>query len=269
LAGRLAFHELDGFDLGECGAREWSRRWVRGGFPRSFLASSDATSMRWRRDFVRTFLERDLPRFGIRLGEPTMRRFWTMICHWHGQTWNGSAFARNFGVSDKTVRNYLDVLESTFVVRQLQPWHENLGKRQVKSPKVYVCDSGLLHALLGLTTEHDLLAHPKLGASWEGFALGQVIHRLGADARDCYFWATHGGAELDLLVVRGNTRLGFEFKRTSAPRRTRSMTIAMRDLRLDSLDLVHAGDKSFPLGDGMRAVSVHDLWEEIAPAWGS
>ncbi len=265
LAGRLAFHELDGFDLEECGPEHWSSRWVRGGFPRSYLASTDARSLRWRRDFVRTFLERDLPRFGIGLGEPTMRRFWTMICHWHGQTWNGSELARNFGVSDKTVRSYLDVLESTFVVRQLQPWHENLSKRQVKAPKVYVRDSGLLHALLGLGTEHDLLAHPKLGASWEGFTMGQVIRRLGAEPRECFFWATHGGAELDLLVVRGNVRRGFEFKRTSAPRRTRSMTIAMRDLKLDHLDVVHAGDAAFPVGDRMRAVPIEALQSELEP----
>lgn len=263
LAGRVAFHELDGFDLEECGAGSWVPRWVRGGFPRSFLARTDAASMRWRHDFVRTYLERDLPRLGIGLGEPTLRRFWTMLCHWHGQTWNGSAFARNFGVSDKTVRGYLDVLESTFVVRQLQPWHENLSKRQVKAPKVYVRDSGLLHVLLGLGSEHDLLAHPKLGASWEGFAMGQVVRRLGAEPRECFFWGTHGGAELDLLVVRGNLRRGFEFKRTSAPRRTRSMTIAMRDLKLDRLDVVHAGDGTFPIGERMWAVPIGAILADL------
>ena len=265
LAGRIAFHHLEGFDLDEVGSDEVEHRWVRGGFPRSFLARDDAESLRWRNDFIATFLERDLPRLGITIGAPTMRRFWTMLAHWHGQTWNGAALARNFGVSDKTVRAYLDILESTFVARQLQPWHENLGKRQVKSPKIYLRDSGLLHALLGIPTEADLQAHPKVGASWEGFALGQVVRRLGARPEECFFWATHGGSELDLLVVRGSTRRGFEFKRTTAPRRTRSMTTALADLKLDSLDALHAGEHTFPIGERMRAVAVRDLLEQIDP----
>jgi predicted AAA+ superfamily ATPase len=263
LAGRIAFHHIEGFDLDEVGAARLDLRWVRGGFPRSFLAPDDAESLRWRNDFISTFLERDLPRLGITIGAPTLRRFWTMLAHWHGQTWNGAALARNFGVSDKTVRGYLDILESTFVARQLQPWHENFGKRQVRSPKVYLRDSGLLHALLGISSERDLQAHPKVGASWEGFALGQVIRRLGARPEECFFWATHGGAELDLLLVRGSERRGFEFKRTSAPRRTRSMTTAMTDLRLDTLDVLHAGDKTFPIGERMRAIAARDLLDQI------
>ena len=265
LAGRIAFHQLGGFGLDEVGNQEVDRRWVRGGFPRSFLARDDAESLRWRNDFIATFLERDLPRLGITIGAPTMRRFWTMLAHWHGQTWNGAALARNFGVSDKTVRAYLDILESTFVARQLQPWHENLGKRQVKSPKIYLRDSGLLHALLGIPTEADLQAHPKVGSSWEGFALGQVIRRLDARPEECFFWGTHGGAELDLLVVRGSVRRGFEFKRTSAPKRTRSMTTASSDLGLDSLDVLHAGEHTFPIGDRMRAVAVSELLDRIEP----
>lgn len=263
LAGRIAFHHLEGFNLDEVGAPQLDLRWVRGGFPRSLLAPDEAESLRWRNDFISTFLERDLPRLGITIGAPTLRRFWTMLAHWHGQTWNGAALARNFGVSDKTVRNYLDILESTFVARQLQPWHENLGKRQVKSPKVYLRDSGLLHALLGIPSEPDLQAHPKVGASWEGFVLGQVIQHLGARPEECFFWATHGGAELDLLVVRGSARRGFEIKRTSAPRRTRSMTTAQTDLRLDTLDVVHAGEKTFPIGERMRAVAARDLLDQI------
>jgi predicted AAA+ superfamily ATPase len=265
LAGRIAFHHLEGFDLDEVGGEEVENRWVRGGFPRSFLARDDTESLRWRNDFIATFLERDLPRLGITIGAPTMRRFWTMLAHWHGQTWNGAALARNFGVSDKTVRGYLDILESTFVARQLQPWHENLGKRQVKSPKIYLRDSGLLHALLGIPSETGLQAHPKVGASWEGFVLGQVVRRLGARPEECFFWATHGGSELDLLVVRGSTRRGFEFKRTTAPRRTRSMTTALADLKLDSLDALHAGEHTFPIGERMRAVAVGDLLEQIDP----
>jgi predicted AAA+ superfamily ATPase len=265
LAGRIAFHHLEGFDLDEVGGEEVENRWVRGGFPRSFLARDDTESLRWRNDFIATFLERDLPRLGITIGAPTMRRFWTMLAHWHGQTWNGAALARNFGVSDKTVRGYLDILESTFVARQLQPWHEHLGKRQVKSPKIYLRDSGLLHALLGIPSETGLQAHPKVGASWEGFVLGQVVRRLGARPEECFFWATHGGSELDLLVVRGSTRRGFEFKRTTAPRRTRSMTTALADLKLDSLDALHAGEHTFPIGERMRAVAVGDLLEQIDP----
>ncbi len=265
LAGRVAFHWMEGFGLDEVGAGEVQRRWLRGGLPRSFLARDDSESLRWRRDFIATFLERDLPRLGITIGAPTLRRFWTMLAHWHGQTWNGAALARNFGVSDKTVRGYLDLLEATFVARQLQPWHESLGKRQVKSPKVYLRDSGLLHALLGIPSEPDLQGHPTVGASWEGFLLGQVIRRLGARPEECFFWATHGGAELDLLVVQGSRRLGFEFKRTTAPKRTRSMTTAMADLKLDSLDLLHAGDHTFPVGERMRAVAVADLLTEIDP----
>ncbi|RLB56210.1 MAG: hypothetical protein DRJ42_03985 [Deltaproteobacteria bacterium] len=265
LAGRIAFHHLSGFGLDEVGIESLERRWVRGGFPRSYLAPDDAESSRWRNDFIATFLERDLPRLGITIGAPTLRRFWTMLAHWHGQTWNGSALARNFGVSDKTVRGYLDILESTYVARQLQPWHENLAKRQVKSPKVYLHDSGLLHALLGIGSEADLLAHPKVGASWEGFILGQTIRRLGARPEECFFWATHGGAELDLLVVRGETRRGFEFKRTSSPRRTRSTTAAMNALHLTTLDVVHAGEHTFPIGDRMRALAVSDLLVELDP----
>lgn len=265
LAGRIAYHELDGFSLDETGGREWRRLWRRGGFPRSFLARSDAVSVRWRRELVRTYLERDLPSLGVRLPAPTLRRFWMMLAHYHAQIWNSSELARSFGVAHTTVQRYLDVLSETFMVRQLQSWHENLGKRQVKAPKIYVRDSGLLHVLLGLGTERDLESHPKVGASWEGFALHTVILRLNARPEECFFWATHTGAELDLLIVRGRRRLGFEFKRTTAPTITKSMRIAMTDLKLSELLVVHAGSRSYRMDRRIRAISFERVLEEVNP----
>ena len=264
LAGRIAFHELGGLTLDEVGPSRLNDLWVRGGFPRSLLAEDDAAAADWRRDFVRTFLERDIPQLGVGIPAETLRRFWTMLAHWHGQLWNGAELGRAFGVAHTTVRRYLDLLTSVFVVRQLPPWHANVRKRQVKSPKVYLADPGLLHTLLGLETLDDLEGHPKVGASWEGFALAEVVRRLGARRQECFFWATHGGAKLDLLVVRGRRRLGFEFKRTSAPRRTKSMAIARADLELESLTVVHPGDERFPIGDGVEAMGLGCL-EELEP----
>jgi hypothetical protein len=214
---------------------------------------------------VRTFLERDLPQLGVQIPAPTLERFWAMLAHYHGQVWNSSEFARSFGVSDVTVRRYLDVLTGTFVVRQLRPWSENLAKRQVKSPKVYLTDSGLLHALLDVRSMADLERHPKIGASWEGFAIGTVVDRLRAGWDECYFWATHAGAEIDLLVVRGRSRLGFEITRTSAPAVTRSMRTALDDLSLTRLDVVHAGAHTFPLAPRIRAVALARLLEDLRP----
>jgi predicted AAA+ superfamily ATPase len=265
LAGRIFYHELGGFSLDEVGAGNTMQLWVRGGFPRSFLARSHAESDEWRRGFIRTFLERDLPQLGINIRSTTIRRFWTMLSHYHGQTWNASEFARSFGVADTTVRNYLDVLTSALVIRQLQPWYENISKRQVKAPKIYLADSGLLHTLLNLRTLADLEGHPKVGASWEGFAMGQVIRQLEARGDECYFWATHGGAELDLLVVRGRKRLGFEFKRTSSPAITPSMRSALADLKLQSLCLIHAGERTFQLGKKIQAISLSRLLEDLHP----
>ncbi|MDP2957816.1 MAG: ATP-binding protein [Longimicrobiales bacterium] len=265
LAGRIAYHQLDGFRLDEVGVARRSRLWLRGGFPKSFLARSDADSHRWREEFIRTFLERDIPQFGLRIPEPALRRFWTMIAHYHAQTWNGSELARAFGVAQTSVRRYLDVLTETFMVRQLAPWHANLSKRQVRSPKVYLCDTGLLHSLLGVNTARDLEGHPKVGASWEGFALGVVLDHLGARPGEAYFWATHAGAELDLLVVRGRTRLGFEFKRTTAPTVTPSMRAALADLELQRLDVVHGGTATFPLGDRIRAVPLDRVLSDVRP----
>lgn len=265
LAGRIAYYELPGFSVGEVGAGRLERLWLRGGFPLAFLARSDADSMAWRQAFVRTFVERDLPSLGVNVAAETMRRFWSMLAHRHAQLWNASEIGRSFGVADTTVRGYLDALTDVLVVRQLRPWFENLGKRQVKAPKVYIRDAGLLHALLNLPTPRDLERHPSLGASWEGFHIEQIIQHLGARSDETHFWRTHTGAELDLLVVRGDRRLGFEVKRTTAPAVTPSMRSALKDLRLTSLTVIHAGDDSFPLGPKVRAVSASSLIDEIRP----
>ena len=265
LAGRLALHVLNGLALDEVGVEARDRLWVRGGYPRSFLASSDAASQRWRTPFLTTYLERDLPQLGIRIPADTLRRFWTMLAHYHGQTWNGSELGRAFGVSDKTVRGYLDLLVGTYLVHTLAPWHENVGKREVKAPKVYLSDTGLLHALLGITTLDDLRGHPKLGASFEGFAIREVTRRLGARSNERYFWAVHAGAELDLLVVRGRERRGFEVKHTDSPGVTASMRAAKEALKLDSVDVIYNGRETFPLAPGFRAVGIDRVIADVAP----
>jgi len=265
LAGRIHYHTLPGLDLDEVGVKQLERLWLRGGFPRSFTAKTHKESEEWRRNFITTFLERDLPQLGISIRSGTLRRFWTMLAHYHGNVWNASEFGRAFGVSDTTVRDYVDLLTYALVVRQLNPWYENISKRQVKSPKVYLADSGLMHTLLGLRTKADLEGHPKVGASWEGFMLEQVIRHLRAQPDECFFWAAHTGAEIDLLVVRGKRRWGFEFKRTSSPKTTKSMHSAVEDLKLDSLDVVHAGEATFPMTQTIRAVSASDLLAAIKP----
>jgi len=240
LAGRVEYVDMHGFDITETGVEFERRLWIRGGFPRSYLGKRESDSVAWREGFVRTFLERDLPQFGIRIGSAVMRRFWTMLAHSHGQLWNASELGRAMGLTDKTVRNYLDDLSETYMVRQLQPWFENLKKRQVKSPKVYLRDSGLLHHLLGLGTFDELSGHPKVGASWEGFAIEQVLRIT--QARQAYFWATQSGAELDLLILHGGRKLGFEFKYSEHPKVTRSMRTALEDLKLDRLCIICPGD---------------------------
>lgn len=265
LAGRIIYHELKGLALDEVGVMNHQRLWLRGGFPKSYLASTTAASYEWRSSFIRTFLERDLPQLGINIRSTTLRRFWAMLAHYHGQIWNSSEFARSFGVADTTVRNYLDVLASALVITELQPWHENIGKRQIKSPKVYLADTGILHALLNITQLRDLERHPKLGASWEGLVINQVIRQLGAKPDECYFWGTHAGGELDLLIISGRLRLGFEVKRTSSPRITPSMRNALHDLKLKSLDLIHAGEQTFLLAEGVRAVAFSRLLEDLKP----
>jgi predicted AAA+ superfamily ATPase len=263
LAGRIFYLEPSGFSIEEVGSDNHSSLWLRGGFPRAYLARTPRASMEWRMGFVRTFLERDLPVLGITIRSTMLRRFWTMLAHYHGQIWNSSEFARSFGVADTTVRHYLDLLTSAMVIRQMLPWHENISKRQVKAPKVYLADSGILHALLGLRTLADLEGHPKVGASWESFVLEQVIRRLGVGREECYFWATHGGAELDLLVVRGRLRMGVEVKRTSSPRLSPSMRAAVSDLKLKRLLVIHAGETTFDLDKQVRAVAFQDLLKEI------
>lgn len=264
LAGRIAYHELGGLSLAEIGAANEAALWLRGGFPLSYLAVSDAASGRWRRQFIRTYLERDLSELGLRLPSTTMRRFWTMLAHYHGEIWNASELARAFGVTHKTVAAYLDTLCATFMASRLEPWHENLSKRQVKAPKIYLTDSGILHTLLGLGSREDLLGHPKVGASWEGFALAEVVAHLGARPEECFFWKLHSGAELDLLIRRGNLRRGFELKLTSSPRATRSMHAALEALRLDELIVIHAGSESYPLAQRIRAVPLARLRQDVA-----
>jgi predicted AAA+ superfamily ATPase len=265
LAGRIAFHELPGLSLDEVGVPARGRLWLRGGFPRAFTARTAAESAAWRRSFVRTFLERDVPQLGIAVPATTLERFWSMLAHYHGQIWNASEFGRSFGVSHHAVGRYLDALDATFMVRVLRPWAENLGKRQVKSPKIYMRDSGLLHTLLDIVDVAHLERHPKVGASWEGFVVEALIQRLGARSDQCYFWATHTGAELDLLVVDGQRRYGFEIKRTVAPTLTPSMRHALADLRLARLDVVHAGAETFPLAGSVRAIAASRLLDDVEP----
>lgn len=264
LLGRVETVEVAGFDLREVcgGARRWrdavqTRLWLRGGFPRSYLAASDKDSFAWRMQAISSHVEVDLPQFGVNVAAPAMLRFWRMVAHVHGQVWSAADPARSLGVSEPTVRRYLDTLTQTLMVRQLQPWHENLGKRQVKAPKVYFRDSGLLHALMDTGTLPALLAHPRCGASWEGFALEQVLRLARPD--EAYFWATHQGAELDLLMLKGRRRVGVEFKRADAPQVTRSMRIAISDLRLDALYVVYPGDRRFSLPGGIEAVPLRSL----------
>lgn len=259
LAGRICYYELRGLGLNEIGKNNIDRRWLRGGFPDAYLARSNSDSFLWLENFTRSFLERDLAQLGFRTASTTLRRFLTMLAHWQGQIWNSSEFARSFGVADTTIRRYLDILTDALVVRQLQPWHANLSKRQVKAPKIYIRDSGLLHSLLKIGDSRALNSHPKLGASWEGFIIELIMDQLDKDSSEFYFWATHTGAELDLYTTGGGKRLGIEVKRTATPKLTPSMKIAMQDLNLNELIVVHAGKESYPLAKSVRAVSVTEL----------
>ena len=265
LAGRIFYCRVDGLSLSEVTPSKSEVLWLRGGFPRSFTARSGRVSFDWREAFIRTFLERDLQQLGLSLPAPTLSRFWSMLAHWHGQTWNASELGRAFGLADHTVRRWLDVLAATFMVRVLPPFFENIGKRQVKAPKVYVADTGLLHALLGIRTRDDLVRHPKVGASWESFCLNAVLEHLGASEREAFFWRTQVGAELDLLVVRGTHRRGFEFKYSDAPSLTPSMRSALEDLKLDSLEVIYPGKKCYALGKRVRVVPLARMLEEVRP----
>ena len=257
LLGRVEVIEVGGFDIEEVSPARQTALWLRGGYPRSFLAANDADSTVWRTQAMQRHVESDLPQFGVNVAAPAMLRFWRMLAHFHGQVWNAADPARSLAVSEPTVRRYLDVLTQTFMVRQLQPWHQNLGKRQVKAPKIYFRDTGLLHTLMGVPTLDALLAHPRSGASWEGFALEQVLRVAQPD--EAFFWATHNGAELDLLLFKDGQRIGVEFKRADAPRVTPSMNIAMRDLQLDRLFVVYPGVLRYPLGARMEAVPLASL----------
>lgn len=263
LAGRITYYELNGLGLDEVGNHRLRRRWLRGGFPAAYLSRSNRTCFEWLESFARTFVERDLAQLGVRTPGTTLRRFWAMLAHRHGQTWNSTEFARSFGVADTTVRRYLDVLTDTLVVRQLPPWHANLRKRQVKAPKVYIRDSGLAHHLLGIGSAGDLDVHPARGHTWEGLVLELVMERLRAAGREFYYWRTHTGAELDLLALSGRERLGVEVKLSTAPAVTPSMRHALRDLELTELVVVHAGEASFPMAEGIRAVAADRLLTDL------
>jgi predicted AAA+ superfamily ATPase len=257
LAGRIEFIELSGFSIDEVGPASWPQLWLRGGLPRSFVSRSNPDSAAWRDGFIRTFLERDVPQLGITIPAAAMRRFWTMLAHFHGQTWNGSELGRAMGLSDKTVRSYLDILTGTFMVRQLQPWHENIRKRQVRAPKVYLRDSGLLHSLLGLNDRQALLGHPRVGASWEGFALEQVLQAVSPP--EAYFWATHGEAEVDLFLTANGRRHGVEAKFAEAPRTTRSMWTAIEDLALEHLWVVYPGAHAYEVAPKITVWPLRDV----------
>ena len=259
LLGRAATLEVSGFDIGETGTDEPAiqQLWLRGGFPAAFLAPDDTVSTQWRHAAIQRHVSSDLPLLGMNAPAPLMTRFWQMLAHYHGQTWNAAEPARSLGISEPTVRRYLDYLTQTYLVRQLQPWHENLSKRQVKAPKIYFRDTGLLHALLGIRSLPQLLTHPLSGASWEGFALEQVLRIAQPD--QAYFWATHQGAELDLLLFKDERRIGVEFKRSDAPKLTPSMRIAMDDLRLDALYVVYPGPHRYNLAPQVEAVPLTAL----------
>lgn len=257
LAGRMERVLLGGFWLGEIGLETERRLWVRGGFPRAYLAASDADSVAWKKNFIQALLERDLPQWGVRVATVALRRFWTMLAHYHGQTWNAAEPARALGVDESTTRRHLDLLTDAFMIRQLQPYYANIRKRQVKAPKVYVRDSGLLHQLLGVETAKALLTHPKVGLSWEGFVIEQIL--MVVDHAEAFFWATHQGAEIDLVLVRGGKLFGVECKRTDAPRMTRSMRIALEDLKLDRIAVVYPGSQRYPLDERVEAVPLREL----------
>jgi predicted AAA+ superfamily ATPase len=257
LAGRLETVVLEGFRLRDLGSGAQRRHWLRGGLPLSYTARSESDSVAWRRQFLQTFLERDIPQLGIQIPAIALRRFWNMLAHYHAQIWNGAELARALAVSESTVRRYLDLLSGVFMLRQLPPWFENLGKRQVKSPKVYVRGSGLLHALLGIGSQKDLELHPKVGASWEGYAVEEVLKALRPE--EAYYWATHQGAEIDLLLFKHGRRIGIECKRMDAPTLTPSMRIALSDLKLDRLIVVYPGDRRYQLAERIEVVPLADM----------
>jgi hypothetical protein len=259
LAGRIETVTMSGFSLDEVGVSLQQRHWIRGGFPLSFLARTEGDSIAWRKHFIQTFLERDIPQLGIGIPATALMRFWTMLAHYHGQTWNAAEPARSLGVSEPTVRRYLDILSGVFMIRQLAPWYANLKKRQLKSPKIYLRDTGLLHQLLGVMSEKELLSHPKCGASWEGYIIEETIRATEPD--EAYYWATHGGAEIDLVLIKKGRMLGIECKRMDAPRISPSMRIALEELNLEQIAVIYPGRKRYALGDGIAAVPLNAVAE--------
>jgi len=259
LAGRISYFNLNGFSLIEVGQENESKLWIRGGFPRSYLAQTDKASVTWRKDFIRTFLERDIPQLGFHIPAMTLHRFWNMLAHYHGQIWNGSELGRAFGMSHASVKRYVDLLTDALVVWQLKPWYQNMSKRQVKAPKVYIRDSGILHGLLGIESFLALEKHPKIGASWEGFVLSELLHQLKVEQSEAYFWATHAGAELDLLVFINGQPIGFEIKRTTSPKMTPSINNSLTDLKLDRLFVIHAGDHEFQIHEKVNAIPMASI----------
>ena len=262
LTGRISIVAMSGFDLEEVGAEAQNTLWRRGGYPLSFTAPSEETSLEWRKDFIRTFLERDIPQFGFSIPSTSLFRFWSLLAHYHGQVWNAAEAARALNVSESTSRRYVDLLQDLFMVRLLQPWYANLGKRQIKSPKVYIRDTGLLHSLMGTRTEQELLLHPRSGASWEGFVIEEVIKAVEPD--ESFFWGTHSGAELDLLLLKDGKQIGIECKRLDAPRLTPSMRAAMNDLQLSKLLVIYPGTQSYVMAENIQAVPLNALIDSPA-----
>jgi predicted AAA+ superfamily ATPase len=260
LAGRIEVLEMGGFSISEVGCDHIDPLWIRGGFPLSYLAAGDRESMIWRQQFIRSFFERDLLQFHPGVAPASMMRFAAMLAHYHAQTWNAAEIAGSLGVTPPTCRRYLDALSGAFLVRQLQPWHENLGKRQVKAPKIYFRDSGLFHCLSGIRTHADLLTNPKLGASWEGFVIEEIIRREAPD--EVYFWGTHSGAELDLLLIKDGRRSGVEIKRADAPKLAASMKTAMQDLKLDQLSILYPGTQTYSLAESVVVTPISSLFRE-------
>ena len=259
LAGRIAYHELGGFRLDDVGTDHWRKLWLRGGLPLSFTAKTDKQSRRWKEEYITTFLERDIPQLGISIPAATLRRFWIMLCHYHGQILNHSELARSFGISDMTVRRYLEILEGTFMIRLLHPWHVNIGKRLVKRPKLYIRDSGILHTLLSIHLERELASHNKLGASWEGFALETAARAIGKRNEELAFWATHSGAEVDLFWREHGKNWAIEIKYRDAPRITPSMSNALKDLHLSHLWILYPGDRTYSLGTGISTLPLTEV----------
>jgi uncharacterized protein len=262
LAGRIELVSMSGFSLSELGTSSQQLHWLRGGFPPSYLSQTDNDSIAWRRNFIQTFLERDLPQWGISIPAISLLRFWTMLAHYHGQLWNAAEPARSLGLSEPTIRRYLDIMTDVFMIRQLQPWHQNVKKRQIKAPKIYFRDTGLLHQLLGIRSDYDLLSHPKSGSSWEGYVIEEIIKTVKPD--EAWFWGTHNGAEIDLLIIKNGRMLGVECKKVDAPRLTPSMRIAREDLQLERIAVVYPGNRRYNLNDSVEVVPIEAVVEGMA-----